>query len=250
VNDFSRLKKELFHQPFGSDGSMAETLDECKRAAALYARRENVVAVLSDLLNVRSYIFYGGLAERLGIGRKGVRKEISSVWEGELFQRINEDDLTNKHACELRFFHLLKGMEVARRGDFYMTVGLRMTDKDGVVLPVRHRISYVANLSDGTIWLAQCLYGIDQKVNLEGWVVDTATGESVPIDSHECADMLSNREIEVLKLIQKGFPSKQIAERLSISINTVSRHRQNILGKLQASNSVEACRVAHYLALI
>jgi DNA-binding NarL/FixJ family response regulator len=44
--------------------------------------------------------------------------------------------------------------------------------------------------------------------------------------------------------------SKEIASRLFISINTVNRHRQNILMKLQASNSVEACRVAKGLKLI
>ena len=33
---------------------------------------------------------------------------------------------------------------------------------------------------------------------------------------------------------------------LSISIHTVNRHRQNILSKLCASNSVEACRIAKY----
>jgi len=37
---------------------------------------------------------------------------------------------------------------------------------------------------------------------------------------------------------------------LSISTNTVSRHRQEILGKLQVKNSIEACRVAKDLKLI
>lgn len=44
--------------------------------------------------------------------------------------------------------------------------------------------------------------------------------------------------------------SKEIAETLSISINTVSRQRQEILGKLQVKNSIEACRIAKDLKLI
>ncbi len=44
--------------------------------------------------------------------------------------------------------------------------------------------------------------------------------------------------------------SKEIAAALSISVNTVSRHRQEILGKLQVKNSIEACRVARELRLI
>jgi len=37
---------------------------------------------------------------------------------------------------------------------------------------------------------------------------------------------------------------------LSISVNTVSRHRQEILGKLQVKNSIEACRIAKELQLL
>ena len=36
----------------------------------------------------------------------------------------------------------------------------------------------------------------------------------------------------------------------NISVNTVSRHRQEILAKLQVKNSIEACRVAQDLGLI
>ena len=43
---------------------------------------------------------------------------------------------------------------------------------------------------------------------------------------------------------------KDIAAAMSISINTVSRHRQDILRKLQVRNSIEACRMARRLGLI
>lgn len=42
---------------------------------------------------------------------------------------------------------------------------------------------------------------------------------------------LSNREIEVLKLIVQGQMNKEIADRLNISINTVLSHRKNIIAK-------------------
>lgn len=40
------------------------------------------------------------------------------------------------------------------------------------------------------------------------------------------------------------------AGRLSISVHTVSRHRQNILEKLRVGNATEACRVARGLGLL
>ncbi|KAA6310930.1 Oxygen regulatory protein NreC [termite gut metagenome] len=43
---------------------------------------------------------------------------------------------------------------------------------------------------------------------------------------------LSAREIEVLALLSKGLINKEIADKLSISLNTVVSHRKNITGKL------------------
>lgn len=43
---------------------------------------------------------------------------------------------------------------------------------------------------------------------------------------------LSQREIDVLKLVAKGLINKEIAEMLSISFNTVLTHRKNITAKL------------------
>jgi two-component system response regulator NreC len=45
-------------------------------------------------------------------------------------------------------------------------------------------------------------------------------------------DMLTPREMEVLKLIAEGYKSKEIAEHLFISVNTVEKHRNNIMKKL------------------
>jgi len=44
--------------------------------------------------------------------------------------------------------------------------------------------------------------------------------------------------------------SKEIADTLSISINTVNRHRQNILERLRVNNSIEACRIAEFMGLL
>ena len=48
---------------------------------------------------------------------------------------------------------------------------------------------------------------------------------------------LSQREIEIINFIKKGFSSKEIAESLEISVKTVEVHRYNILKKLNLKNS-------------
>ena len=53
---------------------------------------------------------------------------------------------------------------------------------------------------------------------------------------------LSDREIEVLRLIAEGMENTAIADQLYISKNTVHNHRNNILKKLGASNTADLVR--------
>jgi DNA-binding CsgD family transcriptional regulator len=62
--------------------------------------------------------------------------------------------------------------------------------------------------------------------------------------------ILSKREREILKLVKEGFPSKEIAEKLFISVHTTNTHRQRILEKLNVANSYEAIQYASGLGLL
>lgn len=57
-------------------------------------------------------------------------------------------------------------------------------------------------------------------------------------------DPLTRREMEILKLICDGYSSKDISEKLFISINTVETHRKKILLKLNVKNTVGVVKYA------
>jgi len=63
-------------------------------------------------------------------------------------------------------------------------------------------------------------------------------------DGEQPKEILTPRELEVLKLIAEAHPSKEIAQMLAISIKTVERHRANILEKLGMRDRVELTRYA------
>jgi DNA-binding NarL/FixJ family response regulator len=63
-------------------------------------------------------------------------------------------------------------------------------------------------------------------------------------------DILTPRELQVLKLIAEARSSKEIAKELFISIKTVERHRANILDKLSMTDRVELTRYAIRRGLI
>ena len=54
------------------------------------------------------------------------------------------------------------------------------------------------------------------------------------------APRLTERELEVLKLVAKGLNNRDIAKQLFISENTVKNHIRNILEKLQLHSRMEA----------
>ncbi|HZD87617.1 MAG TPA: response regulator transcription factor [Gaiellaceae bacterium] len=66
----------------------------------------------------------------------------------------------------------------------------------------------------------------------------------------ETFEILTPRELQVLKLIAEAHTSKEIATELVISVKTVERHRQNILDKLGMSDRVELTRYAIRRGLI
>jgi len=69
-------------------------------------------------------------------------------------------------------------------------------------------------------------------------------------DDEQQLDILTPRELQVLKLIAEAYSSKEIAKELVISLKTVERHRQNILDKLGMSDRVELTRYAIRRGLI
>jgi DNA-binding CsgD family transcriptional regulator len=104
----------------------------------------------------------------------------------------------------------------------------------------------------GNVWLDLSIMDLnpDQDISIpfRSRLMNFKTGELFEYKRHIEAKnnhvKLSIREKEVLKLIASGMVSKQIADKLFISVNTVNTHRQNIIEKLSVSNTAEAIRYA------
>lgn len=68
-------------------------------------------------------------------------------------------------------------------------------------------------------------------------VVHSFRGEA---DEKTKVEALSQREEEILQHLSKGYSTKEIAERLSVSVNTVRTHLQHIYDKLHVRSRTEA----------
>ncbi|MGE5614934.1 MAG: AAA family ATPase [Bacillota bacterium] len=92
---------------------------------------------------------------------------------------------------------------------------------------------------------SQMIYARAMQVFLEHHVPETS-GE---VSLYQ-ADSLTDKEMEVLRLIASGLLNREIAERLGMTLNTVKTHVKNIYGKLQVNRRVQAVEKAKELSIL
>lgn len=236
-NNHKNLNSLLLGQTFELNDT---SIERYLAIAAGYAIAENSIAVLSDLKDIRSHIFYGRTSEILGLEPTGTVHVVDSIWEEEILGHITSEDLDLKQMYEMRFFEYVG--KTGDQGNLVLETSLSLKGR-----LVRHRINY---FHDGSsVRYALCLYNVCNQA-VQPCITNTLTGESVPVSVLQMDKILSTREREVLRLIDEGRSSKEIASELGISVFTVSRHRQNIIERLHASNSTHAVRLAKQLGMI
>ncbi|TDQ06619.1 response regulator transcription factor [Pedobacter metabolipauper] len=246
------LDIKLLSQSFEASPDADLKLDNGKLIAEMYSRLENCISVLSDMRSRRSYIYYGAIAQQIGLSTE--QAEIGSIWEDELLNRVNAEDLQKKYRLELQFFQLLNSIGPAERTNYQAITKLRIRNVEGKYMLIKHRLLYIGSSDDGSIRFALCLYNMiydhpEYEVP-QSVIINTSSGKTIDYNHNSFTDMLSAREKEVLRLIKHGRRSKEIADKLSLSINTVNRHRQNIFQKLNVTNAMEACKVAETTGLL
>ena len=149
-----------------------------------------------------------------------VRRIDKKVWEF-LNTLPEEEKLTYKYIYELR---------VLERGKYVRMI---------------YQMRILAFKEDNFLAMGIIDIAPEQSANtsVRFQIKNCLTDEIVPFAIESAADtLLTPREREVLALAKEGMFSKEISEKLNISIHTVNRHRQNILEKPQVDNMIEAMK--------
>ncbi len=248
-NHFDILDSELREQGAGMPAGAESLISGYRNIAQGYAEMEQCVAVLSDLVNMRSYIYYGAFAERMSIGQRGRCEVVESIWERGLLSHVHPDDLQMKFSLEHVFYNKVSGLGEGMRR-YMLASKIRLCDGEGRYHLSMHRMMYVPHPLGETVQFALCLYGPNIGGGEAAAIVDNVTGEMEVLDRDGVPNLLSDRECEVLRMVSDGLTSDEISDRLHISRNTVNRHRQNVRAKLNVRNSAEALRVARDFGLI
>jgi len=174
-------------------------------------------------------------------------------------QRMHPDDLAHLNHVSWQFFELILKVDPVwseQMKFIKMIMDYRTLGRDGNYVRVIEQHKLLELDKYGNVWLSMSILDLspDQDMNsmCRYRLINTLTGELYNFPSSEimAEHKLSFREQEILQLLAKGHISKQIADKLFISVNTVNTHRQRIIEKLNVSNTVEAVQYAGRLGLI
>lgn len=172
-----------------------------------------------------------------------------------LESRIHPDDRAQLATLQVTLAQFIYNLPLEQRNDYSNIYSFRILNARQQYIRVTSRHQVLEQDRNGKAWLI--IGNMDISPNQKDFetvdcaVLNLKNGEIfspslLPLPSAN----LTNREIEILRLIQKGLLSKEIADKLCISIHTVNIHRQNLLRKLCVQNSIEAIRLGQEVGLL
>ncbi|MCK4562929.1 MAG: response regulator transcription factor [Flavobacteriaceae bacterium] len=95
-----------------------------------------------------------------------------------------------------------------------------------------HIVNAVYNVAEGKQYFTEDVKEKMMQTLLHGQAKNEGSQDGVLISS------LTNREVQVLKLVAQQYSTREIAEELHISESTVETHRKNLMKKVKVKNSV------------
>ena len=148
----------------------------------------------------------------------------------------------------------LKNTPIRNHSDFLFTCNYRVRNKKGEYRQIRQQSTFLKSTEDGMpLATIGFLYDISAYTNktkiihtIEPLSHDKKLKSTLVLNNtyfpNEADSLLSQREVEVLKWICEGSPSKVIADKLNISLYTINSHRRSILEKTGSKNLVDLIR--------
>ncbi|MBE2200762.1 MAG: AAA family ATPase [Anaerolinea sp.] len=162
-----------------------------------------------------------------------------------LIQLALADVLRAKKAWEEAETLLNQGLETARRSghEYYLAQGYLIAAR------LHHAQGKPAQARDDVRQAEQIAAHIRNRFLDDAIAQTRQTLERKALPTQPLLEPLSERELEVLRLICAGKSNQEIADELFLALNTVKRHANNLYGKLGVSRRAQAIIEARRLGL-
>ena len=175
--------------------------------------------------------------------------------QGDLLEeRIHPDDRGQLIEYQIEHGQFIYSLTPEERNDYQQIFQYRILNAKGKYVNVTSRQQVVEKDRNGKAWIILGIIDIspDQTLSdkIRRTVINRKTGEILLSPFTQAERRLTDREKEILVLIRRGLLSKEIADKLGVSIHTVNNHRKNILAKLDVDNVIEAINTARDYGII
>ena len=173
-----------------------------------------------------------------------VTEYIEPPQELNIEKLVHPDDLEVVRRIDKKVWEFLDTLPEKEKLTYKYIFEMRVLDR-GKYVRMIYQMRILAFKDDNFLGMGIIDLAPEQSANtsVRFQIKNCLTDEIVPFAIESATDvLLTPREREILALAKEGMFSKEISEKLNISIHTVNRHRQNILEKLQVDNIIEAIR--------
>lgn len=218
-----------------------------------WAQRREVIKQMSqfsqsclftvDVFKKRYDFASGSFSDIFGYKRSWLEKIKD---QGDMLEdRIHPDDRSQLLERQIQHSEFIYSLPPENRNDYRQTFQFRMLNRKQEYVNVISSQQVIQKDRNGKAWIVMGEMGIspDQMVTdkIKQTVINIQTGDIIcPCIQIYPEGRLTKREEEILNLIRQGLLSKEIADKLGLSIYTINNHRKNILAKLHANNAIEA----------
>ena len=186
--------------------------------------------------------------------------EIMEQGQEFLDEKIFPDDYIKLVKNGILLFKLYDQFSEDERSNYKLINEYRVLNSENIYVRVIEQHQSLQLDARGNMWLSMSTIDIspnqDSNDGFKSQLLNFRTGkiisfqDDIKILSEDISLGLTKREKQILQLVKDGLLSKEISDKLSISVHTVNTHRQRFLEKLGANNSMEAVVFASKLGLL
>jgi Bacterial regulatory proteins, luxR family len=195
-----------------------------------FTEMNNQFFLIGDLIQM-SYLHVSNRS----IPMIGIDPHIISPYH--FFEATHPDDMQRHSLGRAKLFKLAHDLFIAERGFALLSTNIRIRNAEGVYTNLLMQIYlYFSTIPYKSVFFLKIHTNIDwykqMKSDYHYYVGNKLSNFRYP-DEELLKESLpfSDREFEIIRLIESGLTSEQIAEKIFLSVHTVNTHRRNILLK-------------------
>jgi DNA-binding CsgD family transcriptional regulator len=177
--------------------------------------------------------------------------EVMALGYDFYFKNVPESDLKLLHSINEAGFDFFENLPGEEKMQYSITYDFYLVNRDGKKVLINHKLTPLLLTREKKMWKAMCVVSISHHKSPGNVCIHKQGADTIwELDLNDKAwrksekPKLTKREIEVLHLYAQGFSIHEIAEKVSVTPDTVKYYRRQIFDRLNVSTIAEALSYA------